>query len=303
MIIKKMIVLILVGSISFQINSMKRSFEEGILENPFKKAKTGEYTPRESLFSFLEKNDLEGFKQEAEWRKLHDKDSLNERNNEGETILFVVDRSQNGQDDKYFKILIDNGANINNGNLDSGLTILAAAAKDFNFPRIRRALNAGADPNIGSVAGVLPIVYLLFKENIKLDLEPSKILNILCAKTDLTKIDAYGKNIMHSPLLQKPVAKKLLLNSADMEVLNAKGQKPQETCWCAETRQLLTSREAVREKVVMPAMHKIAASKDFKNQDNFPNMPQGVAKLVLNRQVSGPQQSGLNRDQLTWGRR
>jgi len=296
--IKKLIMVILIGSISLQINSMKRSLEEtDATENPLKKAKVEESEQRRSLLSFFNANDLNGFRAEVEWRRDYDKNSLNEKDSSGQTILFIIDGSKKRKSDEYFKILIGNGADINGRNVKTGMTVLSSAAMDLDFKRMKRALEAGADPNVCADDGVLPLSFLSDKPDIKFYPEQFEILNILCEKTDLTRrIGADKINIMHSRLLQRPVAERLLLNGADIDVFNAHKKKPQDTCWVPETYELLTSRKVVRDKVVMPAMHQLVEqSENFKDRDNFPHMQQSVSKLIFNREASGPKRLNSNR--------
>ena len=285
---KKYIIVILFIFVFGQVGAMKRSLDRaGAIEGPAKKMKVSDSEQRKSLFTFFEENDLEGFKREAEWRGLNDKDSLNERNLFGETILRIVNQSKKIKSDEYFKILLENNIDINDRHLTTGMTILSEAAMDFDFKRMRRALEAGADPNIGSVDGVLPLVYLSSKLEIKFYPKQFEVLDILCSKTDLTKKDSRGNNIMHSRLLQWSVAERgALYGGGDVDVLNATNKKPVQVCWDPKTCGLLESRESVRDQVVAPAMYKIAASQD-KARDNFPGMPNNVSKLVFNRQIVG----------------
>ncbi len=295
--IKKLIMVIVIGSISFQINSMKRSLEEtNVTENPLKKIKIEENKQRRSLFSFFNANDMAGFRAEAEWRKSYDKDSLNEKDASGQTILFIADGCKKRKSGEYFKILIENGADVNSRNVTTGMTVLSSAAMDLDFKRMKRALEAGVDPNICTVDGVLPLSYLSANDDIKSDPQKLEVLDILCAKTDLTRRTADGSNIMHSRLLKRPVAERLLLHGGDIDVLNAREHKPKDTCRVSETCELLISREAVRDQVVMPAMRQIVQqSQDFKNRDNFPYMQHSVPKLIFNREAIGPKDLNSNR--------
>lgn len=298
MIKKLILVLLMVGSIFSHIHCMKRAFgSTGEIESFSKKIKT-DVAQRPSLFSLFEKNDLNGFARECEWRKLYNKDSLNEKDSAGHTILYVVDESEKRKQDEFFKILISNGADINAKHSASGMTVLNSAAIDLDFKRMKRALSAGADANIASAHGALPLSFLSAEPGMKFYPEQFEVLNMLCAKTDLTTKARNGSNIMHNRMLQKPIAERLLLYGADVDVLNAGDQKPQDTCWVFETRELLASREAARDKVIMPALALVAQSRKSEDSDNFADMPHGVSKLFFDRQIIGPKY--LNRHRLTF---
>jgi len=110
MTIKKLIVMILVSAISFQINSMKRSFEgAGALASPSKKPKR---QASKSLFDHFEEGNFQGFEQEVKNRARYGEPSLNEKNSSGDTILFVVGESKKEDADQYFKVLMGNGVDI-----------------------------------------------------------------------------------------------------------------------------------------------------------------------------------------------
>jgi hypothetical protein len=296
---KKFMAIMLIVFVFGQVSAMKRTFQSigiGELISLSKKMKT-DSLPRENLFSLFQGNDIEGFGREARLHKLYGED-LNEKDSEGQTIFFVVDESKKIQSDEYFKSLADNGADINCQNDRTGMTVLSSAALDGDFKRIKRALDLGADPNIGPEGIVSSLIYLCGRPGIKFYPKQFEVINLLCEKTDVTMASTNGNNIMHARLLQRPIAERLLLNGADIDVLNAQGKKPREVCWVPETLELLESRKVVRDQVVMPAMYHIAASQDFKNRDNFPGMPQDVSKLVFNRQIIGPRD--LNRRNLTF---
>ena len=298
MVVKKLIIVILVGLISFEINSMKRSFENGsMIENPFKKIKIDDSEPRQSLFSLFKRNDMEGFKHEAEWRNKHDKDSLNERDLFGETILYIVDGDKKNTSDDYFKILIDNGADVNSRNLVNGMTVLSAAMRDLEFKRMKRALSAGADPNIDfGVDKELPLSFLWDKPDTKFYPQQLEVINALCSKVDLTKKSGRGDTVLHSRRLPESIARILLLKGADPEMRNANNNEPKDVSYIPATCEVLKSREAVRDNVIMPAIDRLAESQKFDTKDdNFPHMPDDVTKLLLNRQIIGPRKFNSSR--------
>ncbi len=268
MMFKKLIIVILAGLIPSQIDAMKRGFiiENTMIENPFKKIKIDDSEPRQSLFSLFERNDVEGFRREAEWRNKHDKNSLNERDLSGETILYRIDGSKKNKSDECFQILIKNGADINIGNLVNNMTVLSAAMRDLEFKRMERALSAGADPNIDfGVDKELPLSFLLAKPDMKIYPQQSEVIRELCSKVDFTKKSGRGDTVLHSRLLSKSMARIFLLKGADPEMRNANNNEPKDVCWNPETCELLElPREAIRKEVIMPAIeHQIKEIQKF----------------------------------------
>lgn len=299
---KKCMIVLLIGSFGGQIHSMKRSFEDAdALASPSKKQKM---EASKSLFEHFKEGNLKGFEQEVKNRarcykpSLDEKDGssfLDEKNSSEDTILFVVGESKKEDADQYFKVLMVNGVNIDSPHPVSRATELASACLEQDFDRIERALSYKANPNVASTHGIVPLHYFLHTDISDFSSAKQDVVYALYAKTDLNHKNGYGDTFMHSRLLQKQAAVRLSLYGGDVDVLNTADKKPFETCWDAETYELLKSRKANRENAIMPVMKEVAKSQDFKHADNFPHMPNSVPKSVFNRGINGPRELNLNR--------
>ncbi len=292
----------LVGSFGARTNSMKRPLEEAsAVESSSKKSKT---QASKSLFDHFEEGNLQEFEQEVKNHALCYKHSLDEKdrsgfleekNSSGDTILFVVGESNKEDADQYFKVLMNNGVNINSRHPLSGITELSSACVDQNFDRMARALSYSADANVVSIHGVVPLHYFLHIDFSDFSAEQQDVLFALYAKTDPNHKNSYGDTFMHSRLLEKQAAVRLSLYGGDVDTLNEAGRKPFETCWDIETYKSLKSRSANRKNAIMPVVKEVAKSQDFKHKDNVPGMPNSVPKLIFNRGINGPRELNLNR--------
>ncbi|OSM06856.1 ankyrin repeat domain-containing protein [Magnetofaba australis] len=64
------------------------------------------------------------------------------------------------------RFLTQRGLRVNDYHLDGGKTLLKEAVRDGNFPIARFLLKIGADPNIGTDYGILPLHYALLNRDV-----------------------------------------------------------------------------------------------------------------------------------------